>query len=77
MKSRQSQNARVLKWLLSGKTLTAEQAKQKWGISRLAARIYDIEFTVKPGGAIGAWPSDWYNVRRDLIYVRNRDGQRG
>ncbi len=39
---KQSQNAQILKWLKSGKTLTALQALEKFGCWRLAARIDDL-----------------------------------
>ena len=73
MKTRDSQNRKVLAWLLKGRTITAEQAKAKWGIARLAARIYDINGMDNP--ADQGWPG-LYCVKPTLIYVRNRDGKK-
>ena len=38
-----TQNAAILKFLQSGRTLTAMQALNKFGCNRLAARIYDLK----------------------------------
>lgn len=37
-----SQREKILKWLLSGKTLTSLQAILRFGCLRLPARIYEI-----------------------------------
>lgn len=37
-----SQNATVLRWLRKGRTLTAMQALQWWGVFRLAARCQNL-----------------------------------
>lgn len=38
-----TQNARILKWLLAGKTLTPLQALEKFKVMRLASRIGDLK----------------------------------
>jgi len=38
-----SQNYKVAKWLEAGNTITTMQAIKKWGITRLASRIYDLK----------------------------------
>lgn len=38
-----SQRDRILKWLLSGKTITTIQAITKFGCTRLSARIREIK----------------------------------
>lgn len=37
-----SQREKILKWLLSGKTITSIEAILKFGCTRLSARIYEI-----------------------------------
>jgi len=79
VKTRESQNRKVLAWLLKGRTLTAEQARAKWGIARLAARIYDIEGMPDERewwlDVVGI-PFRRYVVSRNLVTVRNREGRK-
>lgn len=42
MKNSVSQNVKLIKRLSSGKNLTVSEARSKYGINRLSARIYDL-----------------------------------
>ena len=42
MKNSVSQNVKLVKRLSTGKNLTVSEAKSKYGINRLSARIYDL-----------------------------------
>ena len=47
MHSPLTQKALIMDYLTRGKPLTAAQAVDKWGIYRLASRIYDLRKSVK------------------------------
>lgn len=57
-----TQCSRILDWLTSGKSLTAEQALSAMGIARCAARIQDL----RDAGNI---------IKTRMITVRNRYGE--
>lgn len=56
-----NQNEWVLKYLQTGKRLTARDALQTFGVMRLAVRILDL----KDSG---------YEIRREMVEVNNRFG---
>ncbi|MBT4079676.1 MAG: hypothetical protein HOE82_03595 [Gammaproteobacteria bacterium] len=56
-----NQNEWVLRYLQTGKRLTARDALQTFGVMRLAARILDL----KDSG---------YEIRREMVEVNNRFG---
>jgi len=54
-----TQVARLYRWLMSGKTISALECWQHLGIARLAARIYDLK---KRG----------FNIKTKRVQVLNR-----
>ena len=56
-----NQNEWVLRYLQTGKRLTARDALQTFGVMRLAVRILDL----KDSG---------YEIRREMVEVNNRFG---
>lgn len=58
-----SQSAQILAWLQAGKTLTALEALNEFGCSRLAARVSDLT-------------SQGHRIQSRMISVTNRDGKK-
>jgi hypothetical protein len=64
-----TQVERILKHLKSGKSITARQARDLYGVDRLAARIHDLrDLPWKPS-------KGHYNIRTDMITVNTRHGK--
>ena len=56
-----NQNEWVLRYLQTGKRLTARDALQTFGVMRLAVRILDLKYS-------------GYEIRREMVEVNNRFG---
>jgi len=57
-----SQCVEVLRYLKSGARITSGEAIQRWGITRLAARVYELRQRGEP-------------IESRKIQVRNRNGR--
>lgn len=57
-----SQAAEVLRFLKAGGRITSMEAFTRWGITRLAARVFELRGKGEP-------------IRSDSIPVRNRNGR--
>lgn len=56
------QNQRILKHLLSGRSITQLEAMNEYGIMRLGARVYELI-------------QDGYPIQKQMINVKNRRGE--
>ncbi len=58
-----TQKEKVLKYLQSGKGLTTMQAINKWGITRLGSRIFELR-------------EDGHHITTNMKQVKTRDGDK-
>ena len=58
-----TQKEKILQYLKDHGTITTREAFVNLGVTRLASRIWDLR-------------NDGYNVIREMISVKNRDGEK-
>lgn len=58
-----TQKEKILQYLKEHGTITTREAFVNLGVTRLASRIWDLR-------------NDGYNVIREMISVKNRDGEK-
>ena len=58
-----TQKEKILQYLIDNGTITTREAFVNLGVTRLASRIWDLR-------------NDGYNIIREMISVKNRDGEK-